>query len=456
MKLRIRLAVWAGKLTRRLLRLFRRGGTALPGKAALFFCPTALEALSRGVETVVVTGTNGKTTTCGMLAEIFRSQGVTVLANRSGANLLSGITAEFAANTDWRGRPRCSTAVIECDEAALKQVTPLLRPRTVVVTNLFRDQLDRYGEVMHTLESVRAGIEKAPEATLCLNADCSLTASLGTDRANKVVYFGLDVPPPGADGAPEPSDAPRCLRCGAAYEYEYRCFGHLGGFYCPACGWRRPETDVAITAIFSLDPDSSAVEICAEGRRHPAVVGLPGAYNLYNAAAAVAGAAAMGIGAEASVPILAAAKSCFGRMESFRLGQVRVRMILVKNPTGCNQALSFLARLREPYLPVFCLNDRTADGRDVSWIWDADYERLNFDRFTQGVLVSGDRAEDMRLRLKYAGAEESAVRIVRENGELLRLLAGSPVPVYVLPTYTAMLSLRQAISRACGERDFWE
>jgi len=455
MNFRVMLSVLACKLTRGLLRIMRRGGTALPGKAALKICPNALETLSRGMKTIIVTGTNGKTTTCGILTEILRAQGLSCLSNRSGANLLSGITAEFAANADWRGRPRHQYAVVECDEAALKWVAPLLHPRAVVVTNLFRDQLDRYGEVMFTLEAVRAGIQKAPDAILCLNADCSLTSSLSEEVPNRVLYFGLDVPPGTGDGS-EPSDAPRCLRCGAAYEYDYHTFGHLGGYRCPQCSRRRHDADVAVTSIVSCAPDFSVIDMRVNGRRIEATIGLPGAYNLYNAAAAVAGALAMGLEPEPAVRSLATAKSCFGRMESFKLGSADVRVILVKNPVGCNQALAYLAGLEGEYLPVFCLNDRTADGHDVSWIWDADYEKLGFDERPRTVLVTGDRAEDMRLRLKYAGADEKMVRIVRDGGELLRLIGQSPVPVYILPNYTAMLALRHALSRACGEKDFWE
>ncbi len=449
------LSVLACKLTRGLLRLLRRGGTALPGKAALKICPTVLETLSRDIKTIVVTGTNGKTTTCGMLTEILRAQGLSCLSNRSGANLLSGITAEFAANADWRGRPRFACAVIECDEAALKWVTPLLHPRAIVVTNLFRDQLDRYGEVMHTLDSVRAGVQKAPDAVLCLNADCSLTSSLSEDVPNRVLYFGLDVSPGTGDGS-EPSDAPRCLRCGAAYEYDYHTFGHLGGYHCPQCKRRRHDADVAVTSIVSCAPDFSEINLSVNGRHFEATIGLPGAYNLYNAAAAVTGAVALGLEPDPAVRSLAAAKSCFGRMESFRLGTADVRVILVKNPVGCNQALAYLAGLEGDYLPVFCLNDRTADGHDVSWIWDADFEKLGLQGRAYTALVTGDRAEDMRLRLKYAGAEEERLRIVRDSGELLHLIKESPVPVYILPNYTAMLALRQALSRACGEKDFWE
>ena len=472
------LALWACRITRALLRLFRRGGTALPGKVALKICPALLGALSGDVETIVVTGTNGKTTTSALLAAAFEAQGGPVLHNRAGANLLSGITAEFAACAHWLGRPKYRRAVIECDEAALKHVTPLLRPQALVVTNLFRDQLDRYGEVMHTLAAVRDGAREAHSAVLCLNADCSLTASLAADLPNDALYFGFDVGLPDAE-APVLSDAPRCLRCGAAYGYEYRTYSHLGGFFCPACGYRRPAADVAVTALGVLGAEASACELsvrsgpCAtpgvEGDRrgdfaapedqrqkYTMTVALPGVYNLYNAAAAVTGALAMGLDPAAAVASLAEARSSFGRMESFRLDNTDIRMILVKNPAGCDRALSYLASLEGGFLPVFCLNDRTADGRDVSWIWDADFERFYAKKKPARILVSGDRAEDMRLRLKYAGAPEESTELCRDTGALLARLRESPVPAYVLPTYTAMLGLRHELSRACGGKDFYE
>lgn len=225
-KLRVFFACVTSRLARLALRLFGRGGTALPGKAALRVYPGLMRELGRGVETVIITGTNGKTTTAGMLRHMLDKAGTAYFSNRSGANLTSGITAEFIENADLLGKPKKTLAVIECDEGNFPAVAAALQPRAVIVTNLFRDQLDRYGEVTHTRDLIVSGIQKAPGAVLCLNADCSLTASLGWDVPNKTVYFGLENI--SSDAVPSVSDAPHCLRCGARYAYRRYTFAHLG------------------------------------------------------------------------------------------------------------------------------------------------------------------------------------------------------------------------------------
>ena len=234
--MRLFFAILICKLTRLALRLAGRGGTALPGKLALRVCPDMLSKLSHGVTTVMVTGTNGKTTTCRMLEQMLRDAGRDCFANRSGSNLERGIAADFAANASLFGRPKRRCAVIECDEAAFRRVCGEIKPAVAVVTNVFRDQLDRYGEVTHTLSGIREGLRSSPSTQVCLNADCSLTASLAPDAPDRVRFFGMDAD---LGRAAAVSDAPRCIFCGAEYEYDYHTFAHLGGFRCPKCGYSR-------------------------------------------------------------------------------------------------------------------------------------------------------------------------------------------------------------------------
>ena len=451
--LRTILGVAACKAARVALRVMKRGGTALPGKAAMKFDRDILRTVSDGMEVIVVTGTNGKTTTCRMIEHALAGAGLAVLSNRSGANLLSGVTAEFVCEASWLGRPRKKYAVIECDEGALKQVLPLVHAKVIVVTNPFRDQLDRYGEVMHTLEAVRAGIERSPESILCLNADCSLTASLAGSAdspvPNPVVWYGMDIPVGEQEDA-ELSDAAHCIRCGTRYEYDWHTYAHLGGFRCPNCGYRRPDTQVGVKRIVSATSMGTRVRMAVNGEETDVAVNLPATYNVYNAAAAMAAVTAAGHPAETAVRGLADVRSSFGRMENFDLGGVRVQMILVKNPAGCNQALAYLASIDEEMNCVFCLNDRTADGHDVSWIWDADYEILAARPNVRRFYVAGDRAEDMRLRLKYADVPQEKIELTADYEALAGIMKESSVPVFALPNYTSMLALRAVLSEETG------
>ncbi len=449
------LGVAACKAARWGLRVMKRGGTTLPGRAAMAFDKNILETVSRGMEVIVVTGTNGKTTTCRMLEHAMTASGRDTLANKSGANLLPGVTAEFAANATAGGRPVKKYAVIECDEGALKQVVPLVHPKVIVVTNLFRDQLDRYGEVMHTLEQIRTGIRLVPESILCLNADCSLTSSLAQDVPNQVIYYGIDVPV-GEQKNVEISDARYCVNCGTEYQYTFHTYAHLGGFVCPKCGYHRADPSVAVTSIDSMTARDSRVHMKINGISSAVTVGIPAVYNIYNAVAAVCAYTAAGFPPEEMIRSLADVHSSFGRMENFRLGQTNVQMILVKNPAGCNQALAYLKSLGEPYNAVFCLNDRTADGHDISWIWDADFEQVCKDPQLHHIYVWGDRAEDMQLRLKYADAPEDRITCVRTSEELLQKMQESQLPVFVLPNYTSMLGLRRVLGGATGKQEFWK
>ena len=449
------LSVAACKAARTALRITGRGGTALPGKAARVFARDILEVTSSGMEIIVVTGTNGKTTTSRMLEHAMTSNDHECLANKSGANLLSGVTAEITCNATWTGRPRTHYAVIECDEGALKQVVPLIHPKVIVVTNLFRDQLDRYGEVMHTVDQLRMGIEKVPEAVLCLNADDSLVASLAEKVPNKVVWYGLDLPV-GDQKDVAISDAKYCIHCGTPYEYHHHTYAHLGGFYCPKCGYARKDTEVAVTAIDRIAADGSNVTMRFGQTQEPVHIGLPAVYNIYNAVAAACAYTSFGLPREEVLTALSDVHSSFGRMETFKVGENVLQMILVKNPAGCNQALSYVGSLDTDYNLVLCLNDRTADGHDISWIWDADYEQLVGNPHMQHIYVSGDRAEDMQLRLKYAGCREDSITLVKDNTELLGRMKESTRPSFILPNYTSMLALRKVLSDATGGTDFWK
>ena len=457
MDFRVILAVFICKALRLVSRILHRGGTALPGRIALKICPELLGILAKDVKTVAITGTNGKTTSARMIEEAFVRQGKSCSANRSGANLISGITTEYAVNSSLSGKCRKEYAVIECDEGAAKSVFRQLKPKVVLVTNLFSDQVDRYGAVTGTLDNIRAAMIPVPETVLCLNADCSLTASLGLDLPNPIRYYGLDRGAAGDKTEPESSDAVRCIRCGKKYGYEYVTYDHLGGFFCPGCGYRRPKADYAVTGIVDQSISGSTVVMDIMGSKKLVNINLPAMYNMYNAAGAFAAVSEMGLGADAAVDALANFKCGFGRMEYLNIGKGGARMTLVKNAAGCNQVLDFLQNVKEKFILVICLNNHVSDGTDLSWLQDARFEKLNeLSGRLEHVFVSGERAQEMYDRIRQAGISEDNITLEYSYDKLIDMIQAQDDLAFLMPNYTAMLDFRQAIVDRCGGAEFWE
>lgn len=476
---RTRVALLVGRAALAVLRLMGRGATTLPGRLALRLDARLPARLAAGLPdgTALVTGTNGKTTTAAMLAGALRGAGRRLAHNRGGANLRTGIATALIA-----APPGARAALLEVDEATMPYAGTL-QPRVAVVTNFFRDQLDRYGELETARALVARGLAAMPDgAVAVLNADDPLVATLAADGRPRAVYFGVGpavaaASPPtvgaaregcrgptdaGDDGAGPPSDAPRCPLCGGELRYAVRLHAHVGLWRCDGCGRARPDPEVEVTAWSPGAPDRPG----QLGLRTPDgplafPLRLPGLYNAYNVAAAVAAALALGLDATTVARALGEFHHAFGRMEWTVLGGHRTCLALVKNPVGCTLALR--TALDDPHpgkALALALNDGLADGTDVSWIWDADFEALAAAQ--QGfaaVVAAGSRAEDMALRLKYAGVDGSRVRLI---GDPLRAAlaaaaaAGPDATVYLLPTYTAMLRLRAALARRGLLPPFWE
>ena len=416
------IAVLACKLCRSLIRLLGRGGTDFPGRVALKLCPNLLGELAKNVTTVIVTGTNGKTTTSRMIEQSWQDAGISYFANKSGANLLSGVTAEFAVHSTLTGRCKYPYALIEADEAALKFISKYVDAKVIVFTNVFRDQLDRYGEVTHTLEKLRIGAKNSPNAVLCLNADDSLITSLHDDVPNPVLFYGVSTPIY-AGHVTEVSDAPYCIKCKSEYEYDFVTYGHLGGYRCPHCGYARPTPDLCVSRIVTSDEEHSEVVFRDGQTEIPASINLPGGYNIYNACAAMTAAKALGLDLTKAAQSLSHFACGFGRMEKFEIGGADVRMILIKNPAGCNQV---------------------------------PFERLTDMDALREVYLSGTRAEDMALRFLYAGFPQEKLHVQKDYGKLMEEATAHKLPVFVMPTYTAMLALRGTISKTYGYKQFWE
>jgi lipid II isoglutaminyl synthase (glutamine-hydrolysing) len=434
----------------------RGGGTTLPGRLLLRLDPVAIARLGSRLDggKTLVSATNGKTTTAGMIAALLSADGRVPVHNRAGSNMTWGIAT---ALLEQRGRE----GLFEVDEAWLGRVAAQLDPTLIVLGNLFRDQLDRYGETEALASRWAKTVgERTGRCRFVLNADDPLVADLGRDdeggRREGVVYFGID---DAAQALPELQhafDAKHCRRCGHPYAYARAFVGHLGHYSCPGCGARRPAPDVAATRIELRGMDGSSVSVRTPAGELAIELPLPGLYNVYNALAAVAAALELGIAPQRVAAALAAMRGAFGRVETVEVGAKEVSILLVKNPAGANEVLRTL-RLEagSGQLDLWlALNDRIADGRDVSWVWDADFELLA--AAVRRVTCAGTRAPEMALRLKYAGWLEE--RIAVEPGieaSLDRAVAEAPERLFALPTYTALLELHKLLSSRGLTREFW-
>lgn len=437
------------------LRTLGRGATALPGKAALWLDPRLLARLTAGRTVFLVTGTNGKTTTVRILCALLRVQGFRIITNPSGANLDSGLTSTLLDHlADLRGPAATPLAlVLEIDEAFFGKLAADLNPTVSVVTNFFRDQLDRFGELQHTRDLIARGLA-ASNAKVVLCADDSLCASLGRGREADTRYFGLDdkaMQPQSADATHESA---YCTFCGGRYQYDRMAYGHLGLFRCPGCGFSRPAPDLTFVPEGPMFKELT-LRFAWQGETAAATLPIPGIHNGYNAAAAVLAMLAAGLPFHPSVTALASARAAFGRMERFNVGDKEICLILVKNPVGMDRALDFVAAAPDAGGVMMLLNANDPDGRDVSWIWDVNFEH----HLPAGKIgVSGARCHDLALRLYYAGKQPGELDTDPAHAALFdRLLADCPAGrcLYVLPNYTAMLALRADLARRYQLRDFW-
>jgi lipid II isoglutaminyl synthase (glutamine-hydrolysing) len=425
-------------------RLGRTGGTTAPGRLLLRLSPRALTRMSRELDegSVLVSATNGKTTTAAMIAAGLDGQGRPIVHNHAGSNMAWGVAT---ALLDAGSRPG-QLGLFEVDEAWLAGVAREIRPRLVLLANLFRDQLDRYGE-LELLADRWAGTvaELDGRARFVLNADDPLVADLGRGR-EAVTYFGVADDSQALPGMQHAADSKHCRNCGRPYAYEAIYLGHLGRYRCPNCGRSRPEPQVAASRVTLEGMKGSQVELDTPAGRLDLRLPLPGLYNVYNAVAAVATMLELGVPLTAIGTALESFGGAFGRVETIPVDGREVSILLIKNPAGANEVLRTLT-LEDGRLDLWlALNDRIADGRDVSWIWDADFEVLA--GRVRRATCSGTRAEEMALRLKYAGIEAD-IEVERDLGRSLDIAVAEAADerVFALPTYTALLELRDLLAR---------
>jgi UDP-N-acetylmuramyl tripeptide synthase len=444
--------------------LGRGGGTALPGLVATTLDPGVIADLAaqlvNGV--TVVTGTNGKTTTCRILADLLRAAGYRPLRNQSGSNLSRGLASTLIRETGLLGNLAPDDkriGLFEVDEAALPQVLREVKPARLTLLNLFRDQLDRYGEVATVSSLWKQAIRDLPEVTrLVANADDPLVVDVAMEHGGETVYFGL-----GSGAKDEEPDYARdvktCPKCGGEIAYSAIILGHLGHYHCSRCDFRRPEPRVAAISVERHGLDGSNFDLVLEGEIVPVRVPLPGTYNVYNAVAAAATAWSMGVSGATIRDGLARTTPAFGRMERVMVDGREVYLALAKNPAGLNQVVRTLKGLSPSLHVLVLLNDLTADGRDVSWIWDADVEILQ--GHLESAVFGGTRGFDMALRFKYAGFERAGSEwpVVSSLEDALRVaIAGVPDghPLFVIPTYTAMLQFRELLTREGHTQPYWD
>ena len=447
--MRLAAEIAAARAVAGLSRLVGAGaGMTVPGKLLSKLDPAAIDKLAARLPsgTAVVSATNGKTTTSAMAAEILRPR-YRLAHNRSGANLVSGVASTLLAAGS------AELGLLEVDEGALPEVMRRVRPRAVLLGNLFRDQLDRYGELELIAERWRAAVDALPPSTLVvLNADDPQVGSLGTG-----VHYGLDDPSVARPSLQHAADSKYCIRCGTPYDYAAAYVGHLGDYRCPKCGHARPPLQIAARSIELQGLERAAFDLVAlEGTRRVELT-LPGLYNVYNALGAAALARALGATLDEIVDGLGRFNAPFGRFERIPVDAKRLLLLLIKNPAGANEAVRTLVEGRPPRVAVIALNDAIADGRDVSWIWDVDFEPLLSG--LERLVCSGGRAAELALRFKYGGLDEDAVEVEPDLSRALdRGLDLTPDgdELVVLPTYTAMLALQRIVAERGLAKRYWE
>src|SRR5262245_6951647 len=435
----------------------RGGGTTLPGRLLVRMEPDAIARLSALLDrgSIVVSSTNGKTTTAGMIAGILRAGGRTPVHNRAGSNMHWGVATALLEQSGDEG-------LFELDEAWLPQVAPQLHPRLLVLGNLFRDQLDRYGELERLADEWAVLVARLEgECDFALNADDPLIADLGRDtelrRRPGVTYFGIQDESQALPALQHAHDAKYCRRCGAPYVYDRAFVGHLGHYACPNCDADRPTPDVAATRIELHGISGSRVEVTTPDGAIALDLPLPGLYHVYNALAAITAGLRSGVPLELVREGLESMRAVFGRVETIEVAGKPVSILLIKNPAGANEVLRTLSlESANGGLDLWlALNDRIADGRDVSWIWDADFELLADG--VRRVICAGTRAPEMALRLKYAGWPEDAIDVVEPvEASLDDAVSSAPARLFALPTYTALLELRTLLADRGLAADYWE
>ncbi|AZQ41559.1 lipid II isoglutaminyl synthase subunit MurT [Streptococcus periodonticum] len=437
MKINTMLGTLAGKSSHFVLSKLGRGST-LPGKLALKFDNDILNTLARDYEVVVITGTNGKTLTTALTVGILKEAFDEVVTNPSGANMISGITTTFL--TAKKGKSGKNIAVLEIDEASLSRICDYIKPSLFVFTNIFRDQMDRYGEIYTTYQMILDAAQKVPTATVLLNGDSPLFNSV--TLKNPVQYYGFDTEKGEPKLAHYNTEGILCPKCQHILKYKLNTYANLGNYICEHCGFRRPELDYKLTQLTSLRHNSS--DFVIDGQSYHINIG--GLYNIYNALAAVSVAQFFGVEPTTIKTGFDKSRAVFGRQETFKIGDKECTLVLIKNPVGATQALEMIKLAPYPFSLSVLLNANYADGIDTSWIWDADFEQvLNMD--IPHMIAGGVRHSEIARRLRVTGYNAEQISEVADLSRVFEKIKNQETKhAYILATYTAMLEFRELLA----------
>lgn len=446
MTIRSKFALFAGSTSYILLhKILHRGGTSLPGKIAYQLDPAILKEFANKIQTVIITGTNGKTLTTALCARVLSQSGRLIITNKSGSNMIQGIVATIMAHAaqirQANRQGQKPIAVLEVDEANVKAAAQSLQASHFVLTNIFRDQMDRYGEIYTTYEKITDGINSSPKAEVIANGDSPIFAR--KPYPNPVVYFGFaDRPETGDHRAPTNTDGILAPTDDQVLHYHYLTYANLGSYFTPDKSFKRPDLKYAVTKVDSLTPAKSDFEI----DQHAFTLPLGGLYNIYNALAAYALGREFGLCADQIFAALNEDSRIFGRQEQLHIGDHLVTIVLIKNPVGANSVIDMMISDPQPFSLVTLLNANYADGIDTSWIFDAEFERLHETKLAK-IIVGGQRYQDFSVRLKMAGFPDQIVE--QDFGKLIDRIKALPTKnAYVAATYTSMLMFRAELTKA--------
>jgi UDP-N-acetylmuramyl tripeptide synthase len=453
-------ALVAGKAAAAATRLTGRGGgTSLPGMVARRIDPGILAALigERGIPVVAITGSNGKTTTARFTAALLRGAGLPVSHNSAGSNLVQGVASIAVSASDLRGRIPLSVVVSEVDEGALPIVASEIRPGALLVTNLFRDQLDRYGEIYAVADLFeRVAVRMPSDSVLCLNADDPIVAGLGAARAGRRITFGLALGR-STDQITRAADTIRCPRCRADLAYDQVYLSHMGAWRCPACGLERPPLDVAVTELEVRGLGETRCTVQTLAGTLELTIPQSGVHIAYDAAGALAICLALGVPLDRAAASLATVDPAFGRLERIQAGDRTIMLGFAKNPTSFNTTLRALATEGLPRELLIAASNTLVDGEDFAWLWDVDFEGAAAS--IGQVTVSGLRADELANRLKYAGIDPGRITTVEDRRRALGVALAGTEPggtLTILAGYTPTIELREEMRRRGWVGRYWK